>query len=86
MCAIGGPVYVCYGWPCICVIWVALYMCAMGGSVYVCYGWPCICVLWVALYLCAMGGPVYVCHSLHIQATLAYIYRATHNIHIQGHP
>jgi hypothetical protein len=63
MCAMGGPVYVCYGWPCICVLWVALYMCAMGGSVYVCYGWSCICVLWVDLYMCDMGVPVYVCYG-----------------------
>ena len=63
MCAIGGPVYVCYEWPCICVLWVALYMCTMGGPVYVCYGWPCICVLWVALCICAMGSPVYVCYG-----------------------
>ena len=48
MCAVGGIVYVCYGWPCICVIWVVLYMCAIGGPVYVCYWWPCICVLYVA--------------------------------------
>jgi hypothetical protein len=40
MCAMGGPVYVCYGWPCICVPWVALYMCAMDGPVYVCYRSP----------------------------------------------
>jgi hypothetical protein len=45
MCAMGGPVYVCYGWPCICIIWVDLYMHDMGGPVYVWYGWPCICML-----------------------------------------
>ena len=33
MCSMGGHVYVCYGWPCICMLWVALYMHAMGGPV-----------------------------------------------------
>ena len=33
MYAMGGHVYVCYGWPCICMLWVALYMYAMGGPV-----------------------------------------------------
>jgi hypothetical protein len=39
MCAMDDPLYVFYGLPCICVLWVALYMCAMDGPVYVCYGW-----------------------------------------------
>ena len=26
MYARGDPVYVYYGWPCICILWVALYM------------------------------------------------------------
>ena len=45
MCAMRGPVYVCYWWPCMCmlrvalynVIWVAMYMFAMDGLVYVWY-------------------------------------------------
>jgi hypothetical protein len=71
MYAMGGPVYMCSGWPCICVLWVALYIYAMGGPVYVCSGWPCTCVLWVAMYMCAMGAE--------------HIYMATHKTHIQGH-
>jgi hypothetical protein len=58
MCAMDGPVYVCYEWTWICVLWVALYMCAMCGPVYVFYGWPFICELLVALYVYAKGGPV----------------------------
>jgi hypothetical protein len=62
MCALRGPVYVNYGWPCICMLCVdlyidamgGLYMYAMGGPVYVCYGWPC---------MFDMGGPVYVCYG-----------------------
>jgi hypothetical protein len=77
MYAMGGPVYVCYGWPCICVLWVALYICAMGGPVYVCYGWPCICVLWAGLYMCAME---------YTEPPIAHIYRATNITHFQGHP
>ena len=26
MCAMGGPAYVCYGWPCICMLKVALFI------------------------------------------------------------
>jgi hypothetical protein len=33
MCAMGGPVYVFYGWPFICVLLVALYVYAKGGPV-----------------------------------------------------
>jgi hypothetical protein len=36
--ALGGPIYVCYVWSCICVILEALYIYAMGGPAYVCYG------------------------------------------------
>jgi hypothetical protein len=67
----GGRAYVCYGWPCICMLGVTLYMYTMGGPVYVYYGWPCICMLrwpcicrlWVTLYMYAMGGPVYVYYA-----------------------
>jgi hypothetical protein len=38
MYAMGGPVYVCYVWPCIWVLLVALYMYAMDYPVYVCSG------------------------------------------------
>ena len=38
MCAMGGPVYLCYGWPCISVLCVALYMYDMSDPVDVCYG------------------------------------------------
>jgi hypothetical protein len=72
MCAMSGPVYVCYGWPCICMLWVALYKYAMGSPVYVCYVWPCIWVLLVALYMYAMDYAV-------------YVYRAIYITHIQGH-
>ena len=41
----GGRAYVCYGWPCICMLGVTLYMYTMGGPV----------------YIFIMGGPVYVC-------------------------
>ena len=54
MYAMGDPVYVYYGWPCICILWVALYMYAKVA---------CICRLWVALYMYAMGGPVYACYA-----------------------
>ena len=47
----GCPVYVCDGWPCIYIIWVALYMVAMG---------VCICMLWVALHMYDMGDPIYI--------------------------
>jgi hypothetical protein len=70
MCAMGGPVYVSYGWTCICMIWVTLYMCGMGGPVYVCYRWTCICVLWVALYMYAIGGPVLVRDSCRLTALI----------------
>ena len=33
MYAMGNPVYMCYGWPCICVLCIDIYMCAIGGSV-----------------------------------------------------
>jgi hypothetical protein len=39
----GGRAYVCYGWPCICMLGVTMYMYAMGGPV----------------YIFIMGGPVY---------------------------
>jgi hypothetical protein len=68
MCALDGPVYVCYEWPYVCVLWVTPFMCDMGGPVYVFYGWPCICMLWVALYMCTM-------YHTYAGPPIAYIYR-----------
>ena len=69
MCAMYGPVYVFHWWPCICVLWMSLYICfmvtmymyALGGPVYVYYEISCMCVLWDVLYMYAMGGPAYGC-------------------------
>jgi hypothetical protein len=86
MCALGGPVYVNYGWPYICMLWVDLYIDAMGGlymyamgdPVYIYYGWSS---------MFDMGGPVYACYrfskyNMKIVETGKF---ANHSIHIQGH-